>query len=52
MSRTPFQLGMLGDFAGIQATGLSERKFLELDRDRLEAVLRKLGPEIELGLPF
>jgi type VI secretion system ImpC/EvpB family protein len=52
MSSTPFQLGILGDFAGIQATGLSERKFFEVDRDRLEAVIRKLGPEIELGLPF
>ena len=47
-----FQIGVLGDFAGSPAPSLGERSFLGVDRDSLAAVLRRLRPRVELGLPF
>lgn len=50
---TPFHILILGDFAGRGAEssrpGLSERVPHEVDRDELDAVMRRIVPTVELG---
>jgi len=53
----PFVIGIIGDFSGRGGSpGLDERlaqkRFLEVDRDDFDALLRRLSPEARLGLPF
>jgi len=48
-----FVFGMLADFCGgHRAPELAARRFVEVDRDTLDAAIRRLEPQIELGLPF
>lgn len=56
-SDTPFRIAILGDFSGrsnrkIIKTGpaLSNRRFLPVDRDNIDDVLKKLGAEIRLQI--
>jgi type VI secretion system protein ImpC len=45
--------GILANFSGgFRAPELAARRFVEVDRDTLDAAMRRLEPEIELGLPF
>ncbi|MBI4848475.1 MAG: type VI secretion system contractile sheath large subunit [Nitrospirae bacterium] len=56
-SDTPFRIAILGDFSGrvnrkIIKTGpaLANRRFLPVDRDNIDDVLKKLGAEISLQI--
>jgi type VI secretion system protein ImpB len=47
----PFVVGVLGDFSGDPTTPLrplSERKFVQIDRDNFDAVLKQSNPGLKL----
>lgn len=46
----PFVIGVVGDFAGMsmKRQGLSDRKFLQVDRDNFDAVMASMRPELQL----
>lgn len=49
----PFVMGVLGDFAGHpdEVARLSERKFVEVTPDNLDAVLRGMRPRLSYSVP-
>lgn len=48
-----FVIAILADFSGGErAPELAARQSLEVDRDTLDAVMRRVEPQIELSLPF
>ncbi len=56
-SDTPFRVAILGDFSGRARQGIIEtgvklasRRFLHIDRDNIDDVLKKLGVEIMPGI--
>ncbi|SNS32494.1 type VI secretion system protein ImpB [Noviherbaspirillum humi] len=49
----PFVLGVLGEFAGQPAQALpklKERKFVEIDRDNFDEVLKGMAPRLQLDV--
>ena len=54
MKQLPFVLGIVGDFSGkrVEAFGpLKERKFVNIDRDNLNEVLKACTPHLDLRVP-
>lgn len=46
----PFVVGVMGDFAGDNATALKplkERRFIQIDRDNFDDVLKRMNPKLE-----
>lgn len=44
----PFVLGILGDYAGdTKQKPLAKRKFLEIDRDNINEILKRIGPSLK-----
>jgi type VI secretion system protein ImpB len=49
----PFVLGVLGDYSGHPKSALSkmkDRKFVEIDRDNFDDVLKGIGPRLQLRI--
>src|SRR5215475_5160689 len=48
----PFVVGVLGNFSGSHPTKelrpLEERKFIEINRDNFDDVMRRMGPGVEM----
>ena len=47
----PFVMGVMGDFSGDPTTALrplSERKFIQIDRDNFDDVMRRIAPGLNL----
>ena len=47
----PFVMGVMGDFTGNPTTpkkSLSERKFIQIDRDNINDVMKKMAPGLNL----
>ncbi len=50
----PFQLGVVGDFSGAPKDPLppmKERKFVNIDRDNFDDVLKGMKPRLQLSVP-
>jgi type VI secretion system protein ImpB len=44
----PFVLGIMGDYAGnTKLKPLKDRKFLEIDRDNINEVMKRIGPTLD-----
>ncbi|EHZ2743287.1 type VI secretion system contractile sheath small subunit [Vibrio vulnificus] len=46
----PFVVGVMGDFAGQNTEALKplkDRRFIQIDRDNFDDVLKKMGPSVE-----
>ena len=51
LKEVPFVVGVMGDFSGDpteELKPLSERKFIEIDRDNFDDVLKRMTPGLEL----
>lgn len=51
LKELPFVVGVLGDFSGdptAELKSLSERKFIEINRDNFDAIMQRLTPRLEL----
>lgn len=47
----PFVVGVMGDFAGDNAEALKplkDRRFIQIDRDNFDAVLRRMNPHLRM----
>ncbi|MFP8968221.1 type VI secretion system contractile sheath small subunit [Pokkaliibacter sp. CJK22405] len=47
----PFVVGVMGDFAGDNAEALKplkDRRFIQIDRDNFDAVLRRMNPKLRM----
>jgi type VI secretion system protein ImpB len=47
----PFIVGILADLSGVapeEPTPLKDRKFVEIDRDNFDTVLKSIGPKLEI----
>ena len=54
MKELPFIVGILADLAGKTPENpkpLKDRKFVEIDRDNFDSVLKSIGPELDVNVP-
>ena len=50
----PFVLGVMGDFSGDpteELKPLRDRKFIQIDRDNFDQVMRRMSPGLSCGSP-
>lgn len=50
----PFVVGVMGDYSGDNAAGkkkLKDRKFVNIDRDNFNQVVKKINPKLDLKVP-
>src|SRR3990167_3495949 len=48
----PFVVGVMGDFSGdsSKTKNISERKFIQIDKDNFDLVMKKISPELNFNV--